>query len=76
MKKRAGVVGAALLVLVAGSVVVACGRKRSRHAEPAGEKAKPRPMRVGRPGKKVSEMTDAERRRYAEQVVESLRQDR
>ena len=37
--------------------------------------SEPRPVRVTRPGK-VSEMTDEERRAYAEQVVEAMRRDR
>jgi hypothetical protein len=34
-----------------------------------------KPLRVGRPPKRWSSMTDAERRAYAEEVVEALRED-
>jgi hypothetical protein len=51
-----------------GLVEVACGPHRARQL--------PNPLRVGRPSKPVSEMTDAERRAYAAEVVEVMRQDR
>ncbi len=50
-----------------GLVEVACGPHRARQL--------PNPLRVGKPPKKVSEMTIEERREYAVQVVEALKQD-